>query len=199
MAQTRCAFERYHVRSGAEPWLRGIERKTAASDHAVAGRHVRSMEARGLALVALGSLLAGTFIRSRWANWDRASCLRQLAASPDRPRSRASWLGAPILPGYRRPEDLSDTLVLQDQKGRLFRIRGGRRLLDVLARGSAGSPWPGATSRGSTGSDAHPERPAWRQSEPTGSSSRHRSTARSSPPGGTGRRGSPEIRALGAN
>jgi hypothetical protein len=118
MAQTRRAFERYHGSSYSEPWLRGIDRKTVAVNHAAAGRSVRAWAARGLALAALGSLLAGAFIwmqapagtaPSVFASWQRVPT----AADP----SLLQWAlqNCPITDALRT---YPTTLVLQDQRGK---------------------------------------------------------------------------------
>jgi hypothetical protein len=118
MAETRRAFERYHVSIGSEPWLRGIDRKTVAANHAAAGRHIRFWAARGLALAALGSLLAGAFIwmqaptgaaPSVFASWQRVPT----AADP----SLLQWAlqNCPITGALTT---YPTTLVLQDQRGK---------------------------------------------------------------------------------
>jgi len=119
MAQTRRAFERYHVSIGSEPWLRGIDRKDRCRQSRCCGpRHVRAWAARGLALAAAGSLLAGAF---------------HLDAAPTGPRLPffASWQRVPTAadpsllqwalqncPITYAMGTYPTTLVLQDQRGK---------------------------------------------------------------------------------
>lgn len=118
MVETRRAFDRYHASIGSEPWLRGIDRKPVAADHDAAGGHVRSWAARGLALAALGSLLAGAFIwmqaptgsaPSAFASWQR------VPTPADPSLLRWALQNCPITGALRT---YPTTLVLQDQRGK---------------------------------------------------------------------------------
>jgi hypothetical protein len=117
MSQIRRVFERYHVSPGIEPWLREIDRTTAASNHA-ARRHIQSRAARGLALAALGSLLAGAFIwlqaptgtaSSVFASWQR------VPSAPDPSLLQWALQNCPITGAL---QTYPTTLALQDQRGK---------------------------------------------------------------------------------
>ena len=157
MAETRRVFERYHVRPGFEPWLPGIDRTTTPSNRAAAGRRVRARTARGLALAALGLLLAGAFIwveaptgtaPSVFASWQR------VPTAPD--PSLLGWAlqNCPITGALRT---YPNTLVLQDQRG--------KAAFFVFAEGDDFSTCLGADPQGrggmskSGGSFTHPGDP----------------------------------------
>ena len=115
IAGIRHAFERYH----ASPPLAGrMDFESAVSDRAAGVRRKRSVAARGLALAALASLLAGALIwvqapsgtaSSVFASWQRVPT----AADP----SLLRWAlqNCPITGALRT---YPTTLVLQDQRGK---------------------------------------------------------------------------------
>jgi hypothetical protein len=157
MAETRRVFERYQVRPGFEPWFRGIDLATTPSNHAAAGRHARAWAARGLALAALGLLLAGAFIwvqaptgtaPSVFASWQRVPT----AADP----SLLQW-ALQNCPITGAPRTYPNTLVLQDQRG--------KAAFFVFAQGNDFSTCLGADPQGrggmskSGGSFTHPGDP----------------------------------------
>ena len=157
MAETRRVFERYHVSGGSEPWLRGIDRTTAAPNHAAARRHIRAWAARGLALAALGALLAGAFIwmqaptgtaPSVFASWQR------VPTAPDPSLLQWARQNCPITGTLRT---YPTTLVLQDQRG--------KAAFFVFAQGNDFSTCLGADPQGrggmskSGGSFTHPGDP----------------------------------------
>jgi hypothetical protein len=115
IAGIRHAFERYHA---SQPLAGRMDRESAVSDRAAGVRHKRSVAARGLALAALASLLAGALIwvqapsgtaSSVFASWQRVPT----AADP----SLLRWAlqNCPITGALRT---YPTTLVLQDQRGK---------------------------------------------------------------------------------
>jgi hypothetical protein len=157
MDETRRVFERYHVRPGFEPSFREIDRTSTPSNHAAAGRRVRTRAARGLALVVLGSLLASAFIwlqaptgtaPSVFASWQR------VPTAPD--PSLLGWAlqNCPITGAQRT---YPTALVLQDQRG--------KAAFFVFAQGNDFSTCLGADPQGrggmskSGGSFTHPGDP----------------------------------------
>lgn len=157
VAATRRAFERYHANITAQYGRRGMGPETAPSDRAQGGRHIRSVAARGLALAALASLLAGAFIwtqaptgtaPSAFASWQR------VPTAPD-PRLTEWALQNCLITGAPRP--YPTTLVLQDQRGKaaFFLFADGDDFSTCLGADPLGG---GAWGKGG-GSFTHPGDP----------------------------------------
>lgn len=157
VAATRRAFERYHASVAPLPTRLREGLEGPASGHALRVRHIWSLAARGLAVVALASLLAGVFI------WTQAP-------TGTAPSAFASWQRVPTVSDPRLTEwalqncpitspfqTYPTTLVLQDQRG--------KAAFFVFAEGDAFSTCLGADpgSRGAMfkggGSFTHPGDP----------------------------------------
>ena len=157
IAGVRHAFERYHASIGAQPLAGRMDRESAVLDRAAGVRRKRSVAARGLALAALASLLAGALIwvqapsgtaSSVFASWQRVPT----AADP----SLLQW-ALQNCPITGAPRTYPNTLVLQDQRG--------KAAFFVFAQGNDFSTCLGADPQGrggmfkSGGSFTHPGDP----------------------------------------